>query len=695
MVVASIVINQIGKPAGVPSQSRDDLDINVLVTLTNNDDTGVVTWLWEFVSKPVGSAAVLIDSTLPTASFTPDVRGSYLIKLTVNATLATEASDTRIGAIKTSYLSIRKPATSEKKEFDSTDGWSAALQAMIDAVDGYASLSLQTDGYNPPIADIGWDGYKIINLGGMENEGVLRLGETTDPAAVSDKGFIYAKDDAGDTELFWRDDSGAIVQITKDGQLDVIGVRETSGPTFLTFGSVPDGQLLIRSGSNIIGAVPSSGGLVKIRVDDLVDGYLHSKLLTGPGLNFAIANPGGNETLTIDAYGELKVRSDDTTFGYLHEKLLTGSGLNFSISSPGGNETLTIDAYGELKVSSNDTTFGYLEDKLVIGAGVILTTLNEGVNETRRIDAYGTKVSVGDTHIGFLNGKLLAGSNVTLTKLNAGGNESLQVSTPDNNTLGQAYNQGGSAAGRTITTVSGLPVLITNSGNETLATDGYLGISEIGASPTTLYNKGLLYTKDVSGITELFYLGYGGAELQLSKNGSLLVSLDQAYNFGGSGSGRTITILATKPVQLSGSNIETLTTDGYFGLSEMSSDPSPLRNKGLIYTQDDGYGTTALYYMDQSGDKSLIALDGYAGALSYYDELSPAVTTGAETSLFLSHKPRNPASLRMYRNGILMRRVSSLGVSLTEYVWNLDRLITFRPTLLAGDWYAANYLYNK
>lgn len=45
----------------------------------------------------------------------------------------------------------------------------------------------------------------------------LKLLETTDPVAEANTGFAYVKDDSGDTELYYRDDSGNIVQMTKDG----------------------------------------------------------------------------------------------------------------------------------------------------------------------------------------------------------------------------------------------------------------------------------------------------------------------------------------------------------------------------------------------------------------------------------------------------------------------------------------------
>ncbi len=42
-----------------------------------------------------------------------------------------------------------------------------------------------------------------------------------DPSAASGTGFAYTKDDGGDTEYFYRDDSGNVVQITEDGSLAI------------------------------------------------------------------------------------------------------------------------------------------------------------------------------------------------------------------------------------------------------------------------------------------------------------------------------------------------------------------------------------------------------------------------------------------------------------------------------------------
>lgn len=77
-------------------------------------------------------------------------------------------------------------------------------------------------------------------------------------ATTAQTAIVEVRDDT-DTKL------GAKVDLA--GQLggtvaspDVRGLRETSGPTLLTLGSVADGEYLRRSGTSIIGGTPSGGG---------------------------------------------------------------------------------------------------------------------------------------------------------------------------------------------------------------------------------------------------------------------------------------------------------------------------------------------------------------------------------------------------------------------------------------------------
>jgi hypothetical protein len=124
MVTASIIINQTGKPPGLPGESRDDLSTGATVTLSNEENSGVVSWNWRLLAKPPGSVAGLTTPTASICTFTPDVPGSYRIQLLLNGRIQAMA----IAAVKTYYLSLRIPAVGELNELG---GWEKELQTII------------------------------------------------------------------------------------------------------------------------------------------------------------------------------------------------------------------------------------------------------------------------------------------------------------------------------------------------------------------------------------------------------------------------------------------------------------------------------------------------------------------------------------------------------------------------------------
>jgi hypothetical protein len=80
---ASIIFNQVGAPAGVAGNARDDFVTGQVVTCSNA--VAATTYLWTFVDTPIRSAITRGSvSTASTLVFTPDVKGTYLISLTVN-----------------------------------------------------------------------------------------------------------------------------------------------------------------------------------------------------------------------------------------------------------------------------------------------------------------------------------------------------------------------------------------------------------------------------------------------------------------------------------------------------------------------------------------------------------------------------------------------------------------------------------
>lgn len=68
---------------GSPGIARDDLWLNRAVICRSTEPDNI-SFLWEFLDVPPGSAAQLVDATTATASFTPDLPGSYRVQLTTN-----------------------------------------------------------------------------------------------------------------------------------------------------------------------------------------------------------------------------------------------------------------------------------------------------------------------------------------------------------------------------------------------------------------------------------------------------------------------------------------------------------------------------------------------------------------------------------------------------------------------------------
>lgn len=137
MASASIIISQNNDGNMIPG-SRDDLVLNQLVTLTNQNNVGATTWLWQLIDKPSGSTASISSSTSASSTFVPDINGTYLIRLTINNGVAT---DQKGAAVKTSNLHYRIPAASEDGEFNPIRGWAAAVNDALVAIDdGYGDL---------------------------------------------------------------------------------------------------------------------------------------------------------------------------------------------------------------------------------------------------------------------------------------------------------------------------------------------------------------------------------------------------------------------------------------------------------------------------------------------------------------------------------------------------------------------------
>ena len=480
-------------------------------------------------------------------------------------------------------------------------------------------------------------------------DGYLSLNQITDPLPTSTSGILYTKDDAGDVELYFKNNANRITKITEDGVVRAEGVGNKldqaydqggdgygrvivadAGPVFFNF----DGYEVARI-NGVIGL--DSQTLIPTSRDQA--GYLYSSLVDLNAELFYIDNYGSITEITKDGYlntedgvdllglyAQTQYPSSDPIKGYVYTKEL--------------NQNLELyytDGYGKsVLLTSNGSIAGTLQQAYNLGRTISIAE-NEPIYidgydayEAIRLDGYISFASMNTDPTNLERGLIYvkddgvdkelfymdnSGNTVQITKDGTLNADEIVV----HNTLDQSYDESGSGAGRTITADAGA-VVINASGNDALDltgnlifSDGYISLLET-TDPNTRTNAGSVYTKDDSGDTELFYKDNSGNITQITKDGTLNAdeivvhnTLDQSYDESGSGAGRTITI-DSGPIQLTASGSEAISTDGYVGFSEIS-DPSALVNKGLIYTKDDA-GDTELFYMDNSGNIVQITKDG-------------------------------------------------------------------------------------
>lgn len=196
MASANIIFQQNGDGYLIPA-SRDNLVLSLPVTMLNQSNTGVTSWIWTMKDRPNGSAATIASPTASTTTFTPDVEGTYLIHLSINAGVAT---DQRGAAVKTANLQYRIPAATETTEFDGYRGWARDLNNALQILD--TAYTVQT---YPTIVD---NTNLLLNTLLTTNVVTYTPLTTTDYVV-----YIYYRVITGATvlqiDVNWTDDSGS------------------------------------------------------------------------------------------------------------------------------------------------------------------------------------------------------------------------------------------------------------------------------------------------------------------------------------------------------------------------------------------------------------------------------------------------------------------------------------------------------
>lgn len=577
MVTASIIINQTGKPAGNPGVSREDLSLGLTVTLSNEDDFGVTSWNWEIISRPPGSSATLLTPTGSTSSFSPDVIGSYLISLVVSDGVS-EASDRRIAAIQTSHLKIRIPALVETNDFSAVQGWADAMHNAFMKLDSYATASLRIDGENSPTQNIDFNNKKITGLQDPSsvqdaatknyvdnNSAIHAIGgaKHTSSTLVEINTKVSDQDLIGTLTSASGDISGSFGSTLTVNKIKNIGISSSSPNDGYALIYRSSGPLFEWESSvhSVGGANHTSSTLVelssKVSDQDLIgtstsaagdiDGYFGSNLsvikIRGKGVSGT--PPTDGQVLVYRSLGDLISWESSP----MESHAIGGGSHSASTLEDLSTKVLYQDIVGTLMDAYGDVTGTFGGGFKVVGIqetnvsdiapsnGQVLIYRSGSLSavwENAVFDEHNVLISDDDSTPGFLIDKVAGGLNINVSKTGTT-NEVLEISSIPVITLQKQSDDpvgsdpDGYLYSKEANAVTELFYLDSENNSTQITSDGYLAteggvnyitLVEQGSDPVSL-GSGIIFSKDVSGIKELFYVDSEGELIQITKDGYL------------------------------------------------------------------------------------------------------------------------------------------------------------------------------
>ena len=295
----------------------------LLVTLTNADDTGVVSWLWELLDSPLNSAVV--PGTLgTTASETfmpdtaPDTPGCYRVKLTVQGADGSVACDVKNFAVPTTQGWILPPFRASATELNfpgNTEGWESLVNTIF--------LSLATGGTDELVKASAADttakvldqklaagtniSLSLLNPGGDEQVEVSSTGVPAARILTAGAGLTGGGDLSADRTFdVIANADGSIAVNANDVQVGVLATDAQHG----TRGGGAQHAVVVPAGANgfMSGADKTkldglTDTLVKASAADTTPKVLDQKIAAGTNISLALLNPGADEQLQITASG--------------------------------------------------------------------------------------------------------------------------------------------------------------------------------------------------------------------------------------------------------------------------------------------------------------------------------------------------------------------------------------------------------
>lgn len=266
--------------AGVPVAGSIEVAAGTPIVLSNQDDTGVLGWQWTLLDKPPLSIATVSTPNAATSSITPDVPGTYLIRLEtftdVPRTILDDTDEQAAGVRYVGFLTWRLPAAGEIAQFN-IRGWTGEINDILDETRTQLQNSqgdVEGPGSSTDNRIVRWDGVtgtliQDSNIGITDNgdltdvETITLLEQPSAPTPLSDSGIIYTRDISGNTELHYVDSDGNEVQVTTNGVLNVPVIKEYN---FVFDPTVVSADNVFATWAEVIAALATSEGIRTVLV---------------------------------------------------------------------------------------------------------------------------------------------------------------------------------------------------------------------------------------------------------------------------------------------------------------------------------------------------------------------------------------------------------------------------------------------
>jgi hypothetical protein len=264
-------------PIGVVGRTRDDIERNEPVTLRNGDNSGVESWRWALLSKPPSSTAALSNPTSALVTFTPDLVGTYRVRLTVNGGLTGEV-DTRLVIVRDAD-GLRIPAFDEGLEGNylidgspNEQGWWPDFAAYLAHV--RAEASALGDDLTDLVADVDT---LADDLTALE----VRL-TTAEADLVNHEGRIAALEtsveDLDSAVVYDLDFTALATAALADGPVSIGGLSWTAAnlATRTTLASITNGQGLRMTHTNGVSSTIAGGDTaprISIALSSIIPNY--------------------------------------------------------------------------------------------------------------------------------------------------------------------------------------------------------------------------------------------------------------------------------------------------------------------------------------------------------------------------------------------------------------------------------------